>query len=57
MYHERTKHIDVTMHFILDVITQDDVFIEKISTLDTPTINEDQTLFELSRPWKYYKVT
>jgi len=31
IYHERTKHIDVRMHFIRDVL------VENISTFDNPT--------------------
>ena len=34
MYHERTEHIDVRMHFIRDVTTQGDVLVEKIATSD-----------------------
>ena len=32
MYHERTKHIDVKLHFIRDVIESEKVKVEKVST-------------------------
>ena len=38
MFHERTKHIDIQMHFIRDVIAQDAIVIikkkKKIPTMD-----------------------
>lgn len=34
MYHERTKHIDVRMHFIRDVITQGDIGVTKIAIVE-----------------------
>ena len=33
MFHERTKHIDVRLHFVRDIISQEIVKVEKISTL------------------------
>ena len=36
MYHQRTKHIDVTMLFIRDTIAQGAITVEKISTADNP---------------------
>lgn len=36
VYHERTKHIDVRLHFVRDVISQGQVKVEKISTLVNP---------------------
>ena len=37
VFHERTKHIDVRLHFVRDVISKGQVKIEKISTLINPT--------------------
>ena len=34
MLHERTKHIDVRMHFIRDVIEQGTNIMKKIPTVD-----------------------
>ena len=34
IFHEKTKHIDVRMHFIRDVITQGAIVVKKISTMD-----------------------
>lgn len=31
-FHERTKHIDVRLHFVRDIIAQEQVRVEKIST-------------------------
>ena len=36
MYHERTKHIDVRMHFIRDVVALGTVAVKKIPTADNP---------------------
>ena len=36
MYHKRTKHIDVCLHFVRDTIAREYVRIEKISTLINP---------------------
>ena len=36
MFHERTKHIDVRLHFVRDIISQDIIRVEKVSTLDNP---------------------
>ena len=33
MFHERTKHIDVRLHFIRDIISQGVIKVGKISTL------------------------
>jgi len=32
IYHERTKHIDVKLHFIRDVMEYEKVKVEKVST-------------------------
>ena len=37
MYHERTKHIDVKLHFIRDVIESEKVKVEKVSIEENPT--------------------
>ena len=37
MYHERTKHIDVRMHFIRDVVALGTVTVKKIPTADNLT--------------------
>ena len=36
MYHERTKYIDVKLHFIRDVIESEKVKVEKVSTEENP---------------------
>ena len=37
MFHERTKHINVSMHFIRDVIAQSAIAVKKIPAMDNPT--------------------
>ena len=36
MFHERTKYIDVRLHFVRDIIPQGIIKVEKISTLINP---------------------
>lgn len=36
MYHERTKHIDVRVHFVRDIISSSKVKMLKIHTKDNP---------------------
>ena len=36
MFHEITKHIDVRLHFVRDIISQGIIKVEKISTLIKP---------------------
>lgn len=36
VFHERTKHIDVRLHFIRDIISEGKVNLQKISTEDNP---------------------
>lgn len=36
VYHERTKHIDVRLYFVRDVIARGEVNLLKVSTLDNP---------------------
>lgn len=36
VYHERTKHIDVRLHFVREVIAKGEVCLEKIGTEDNP---------------------
>ncbi|XP_073022735.1 secreted RxLR effector protein 161-like [Primulina eburnea] len=36
VYHERSKHIDVRLHFVKDVISKGEVQMEKIDTKDNP---------------------
>ena len=36
MFHERTKHIDIKLHFIRDVVSQGIVSVEKVHTDDNP---------------------
>ena len=37
MFHERMKHINVKLHFLSDVVSKDEVVVEKIHTNDNPT--------------------
>ena len=37
MFHERTNHIDVKLHFLRDVMSKGEVVVEKIHTNDNPT--------------------
>ena len=37
MYYERTKHIDVRFHFILDNVSQGIIAVIKVATVDNPT--------------------
>ncbi|KAL5546305.1 hypothetical protein UlMin_005992 [Ulmus minor] len=37
MFHERTKHIDIKLHFIRDVVSQGTVLVEKIHTDENPS--------------------
>ena len=34
MFHEKTKHIDVKLHFLRDIISSGKVMVEKIHTDD-----------------------
>ncbi|KAM6546496.1 hypothetical protein CsatB_027232 [Cannabis sativa] len=36
MYHERSKHIDIKLHFIREVITRKEIQIKKIGTKENP---------------------
>ena len=36
MFHERTKHSDVRLHFVRDIVSQGIVKVEKISILTNP---------------------
>ena len=36
MFHERTKHIDIKLHFIQDVVSRGIVSVEKVHTDDNP---------------------
>lgn len=36
MFHERSKHIDVKLHFIRDIITKGEIKVEKIGTENNP---------------------
>lgn len=38
VYHERSKHIDVRLHFVKDIISKDEVQVEKIDTKDNHMI-------------------
>ncbi|KAK7244251.1 hypothetical protein RIF29_39070 [Crotalaria pallida] len=35
-YHDKTKHIDVKRHFIIDIVTVGEVVVEKIHTSENP---------------------
>ena len=36
MFHERSKHIDIKLHFIRDIVLSKKVKVQKISTHDNP---------------------
>ena len=36
MYHERSKHIDIRLHFIRDIVTNEQVKVMKINTDHNP---------------------
>lgn len=36
MFHERSKHIDVKLHFVRDIINRGEVRVEKVGTEDNP---------------------
>ena len=36
MYHERTKHIDVRLHFIHNIVANNEVIVKKVSSLKNP---------------------
>lgn len=36
MFHERTKHIDVKLHFVRDILSKGSVKVDKIDTNDNP---------------------
>ena len=35
-FHERTKHIDVRYHFVLEIIACGDIVMSKVGTQDNP---------------------
>ena len=37
VYHERSKHIDIKLHFIRDIVSNGKVKVDKIGTEDNPT--------------------
>ena len=37
MYHERSKHIDIKLHFIRDVVGANEVCVKKVGTEDNPS--------------------
>ena len=36
VFHERTKHIDIKVHFIRETVASGSILVEKISTEDNP---------------------
>ena len=36
VFHERTKHIDIKLHFIREVVARGSVRVDKVSTEDNP---------------------
>ncbi|KZV24450.1 Aspartyl-tRNA synthetase [Dorcoceras hygrometricum] len=36
VFHERSKHIDVRLHFIRDILEKGEIQIKKIATADNP---------------------
>ena len=50
-YHEKTKHIDIRLHFIRDVVASKRVKVEKIHMKDNPTdfITESVTAIKLQK--------
>lgn len=37
MFHERSKHIDIKLHFIRDVVGANEVYVKKVGTEDNPS--------------------
>ena len=37
VYHERTKHVDVKLHFVREIIVEGVVFVKKVSTEHNPS--------------------
>ena len=37
VYHERTKHVDIKLHFIREIISEGGVHVEKIATEENPS--------------------
>ena len=37
IYHERTKHVDVKLHFMREIIVEGAVFVKKVSTEYNPS--------------------
>ena len=44
VFDERTKHIDVRLHFVRDIISRDAIKVEKISTLVNPAYMLTKTI-------------
>ena len=42
VHHARTKHIDVCFHFIREIISEWDIRLLKIGTIDNPADNVDK---------------
>ena len=36
MFHERTEHIDVRYHFVLEIIARGNIVVSKVGTQDNP---------------------
>jgi len=37
VYHERTKHIDIRLHFVRDMIETKEIMVEKVASEENPT--------------------
>ena len=49
MYHERTKHIDVSYHFIRENVSQCIIIVKKVPTTNYPT-------YMMSKPSSFEQV-
>ena len=44
VYHERTKHIDIRLHFIRECVNDNTVAVQKLATAENPTDMMTKTL-------------
>ena len=58
VYHERTKHVDVKLHFVRETIAKGAVFVKKVSTEHNPSymiINFSFISMSRSTRWAFVK--